>query len=110
MIGYFQGIPVLDTRNLSTVMLVQDQQTVVLGGLIQDSVLEDDTGVPGLMDIPLVGRLFRSDVESRQKRQLLIFITPRILEPHEAALLAREVQNEYSETTRLAGVSSVEEE
>lgn len=110
VIGYFQGIPVLDTRNLETVMLVQNQQTVVLGGLIQDSVLEDDSGVPGLMDIPLVGRLFRSDVDSRKKRQLLIFITPRILEPHEAASLARQMHTEYSETTRLAGVSSAEEE
>lgn len=110
VIGYFQGIPVLDTRSLSTVMLVQDRQTVVLGGLVQDDLLQEDSGIPGLADLPLLGRLFRSDNDSRTKRQLLIFITPRILEPHEAASLSRRIRAEHTETTRLSGVESAGEE
>ena len=62
-------------------MVVWDGQTVVLGGLIREdvSVLEDK--VPFLGDIPVLGHLFRSRVNSRTKRNLLMFVTPRIIDP-----------------------------
>ncbi len=104
VIEYFQNIPVIDERKFSTVMLVQDGHTVVIGGLQQNSIIEDDQGVPLLMDIPLVGRLFRSDVDAKQKRQLLVFVTPRIVECGQAALISRELRNSYSETVRVSGV------
>ncbi len=109
VIDFFQTIPVVDQRTLSTVMLVQDGHTVVIGGLQQESVLEDDTGVPFLMDLPLLGRLFRSDSDSTQKRQLLVFVTPRILGSRQAAELSNELKYEYSEKRRLSGMTSVAE-
>lgn len=109
VIDFFQSIPVLDTRKVSTVMLVQDQHTVVIGGLQQNSILEDDTGVPLLMDLPLVGRFFRSDSDASQKRQLLIFITPHILDSGQAAALANQLGNEYSENLRTTGFRDAEE-
>jgi len=110
VIEFFQGIPVVDERLLSTVMLIQDGHTVVIGGLQQNSIIEDDTGVPLLMHIPFLGRLFRSDNDSTQKRQLLVFITPRILDSSQAAQLSHQFKHEYSETRRLSGVSDLEDE
>ncbi len=109
VIDFFQNIPVIDQRMFKTVMLVQDGHTVVIGGLQQSSIIEDDTGVPWLMDIPIIGRLFRSDVDKKQKRQLLVFVTPRIVECGQAAELSHELRASYSETVRTSGVSSVEE-
>ncbi len=109
VIEYFESVPVVDIRNITTVMLVQDQHTVVIGGLQQNTIIEDDTGVPLLMDIPFVGRLFRSDTDAKQKRQLLVFITPRILDSGQAAQLSHKIRQDYSETVRVSGVSAVEE-
>ena len=109
VIDFFETIPVLDTRKVSTVMLVQDQHTVVIGGLQQNSILEDDSGVPLLMDIPLIGRLFRSDSDTSQKRQLLVFVTPRILDSGQAAALANQIGTEYSESLRTSGVKNAGE-
>lgn len=109
VIEFFNGIPVVDERKFSTVMLVQDSQTVVVGGLQQNSIIESDSGVPFLMDLPLVGRLFRSDADAKQKRQLLVFVTPRIVECGRAAELSNTLRHSYTETVRASGVSSVEE-
>lgn len=109
VVDYFQDIPVLDSRNLSTVMSVQDGHTAVLGGLIQNAVSEDDTGVPILMDIPLLGRLFRSDVDQSQRRQLLVFVTPRVLNSSQSARLSKKMRGEYRETLRTSGLSAAED-
>ena len=109
VIEFFNGIPVVDERKFSTVMLVQDGHTVVIGGLQQNSIIEDDSGVPILMDIPFLGRLFRSDSDTGQKRQLLVFITPRIVDCGQAAQLSHNLRQNYSETVRTSGVSSVED-
>ncbi|MCA8979403.1 MAG: type II and III secretion system protein [Planctomycetes bacterium] len=109
VVDYFQDIPVLDSRNLSTVMSVQDGHTAVLGGLIQNAISEDDTGVPLLMDIPLVGRLFRSDIDQSQRRQLLVFVTPRVLSTTQSARLSKQMRGEYRETLRTSGLSPAED-
>jgi type II secretory pathway component GspD/PulD (secretin) len=109
VIDYFLDIPVVDSRNLSTVMTVADGHTAVLGGLIQRSVMEDDSGIPILMDLPLIGRLFRSDRDSSVRRQLLIFVTPRVVNSSEGARLAGRYRSEYREILRTSGLSSAEE-
>jgi len=109
VIEFFQSVPVVDSRNISTVMLVENQHTAVLGGLIENSVMEDDSGVPLLMDIPLLGRLFRSDVDASARRQLLVFITPRIVDPNQGAALAERYRHDYRETLRASGLTSAEE-
>jgi len=109
VIDYFRTIPVLDARNISTVMAVKNGHTAVLGGLVQNAVSEDDKGVPLLMDIPLVGRLFRSDVDQSQRRQLLVFVTPRVLTTGQSARLSKQLRGDYRETLRTSGLSPAED-
>ena len=76
----FSGIPSIDTNNLITQVLVQDGETVVLGGVYESTDTNTRRAVPVLGDIPVLGRLFRSNSRSEKKKELLVFITPRILD------------------------------
>ncbi len=71
--------PTIDTTKLETQVLVPDGQTVVLGGIFSNNIITSKSKVPLLGDVPILGRLFRRDVTSEDKRELLIFITPRIM-------------------------------
>lgn len=71
--------PTIEITKLETQVLVPDGQTVVLGGIFQNNVLTSQTKIPLLGDIPVIGRMFRRDLNSETKRELLIFITPRIM-------------------------------
>ena len=73
-------VPSIDTRSVETQVLVADGQTVVLGGIYETSRRETINKVPWLGDIPFVGVLFRSKQFENNKAELLIFVTPRILE------------------------------
>jgi general secretion pathway protein D len=66
-------------RLIKTAILAEDQQTIVLGGLIQDDNTGSTQAVPGLSKIPVLGRLFRSDSTSHEKRNLLVFLHPTII-------------------------------
>ena len=69
----------LNKNRLNTNVLVENGETVVLGGIFEQETLNNQTKVPFLGDIPYLGRLFRKDVKSDNKRELLIFVTPRIV-------------------------------
>ena len=73
-------VPSIDTRAVETQVLVEDGQTVVLGGIYETERRETVSKVPFLGDIPAVGVLFRSKQLQNDKSELLIFVTPRILE------------------------------
>jgi type IV pilus assembly protein PilQ len=73
-------VPSIDTRAVETQVLVENGQTVVLGGIYETERRETVTKVPFLGDIPAVGALFRSKQMQNDKSELLIFVTPRILE------------------------------
>jgi len=73
-------VPSIDTRSVETQVLVADGQTVVLGGIYETERRETIKKVPFLGDIPFVGALFRSKTRTENKAELLIFVTPRILE------------------------------
>ena len=73
-------VPSIDTRAVETQVLVADGQTVVLGGIYETERRESIKKVPFLGDIPFVGVLFRSKQQVDNKAELLIFVTPRILE------------------------------
>ena len=73
-------VPSIDTRSVETQVLVADGQTVVLGGIYETERRETISKVPLLGDIPFVGSLFRSKQRTNNKAELLIFVTPRILE------------------------------
>ena len=73
-------VPSIDTRNVQTQVLVKNGQTVVLGGIYETERRETINKVPFLGDIPFVGAAFRSKQNTNNKAELLIFVTPRILE------------------------------
>jgi len=73
-------VPSIDTRSVETQVLVADGQTVVLGGIYETERRETVVKVPFLGDIPFVGAMFRSKQRTDNKAELLIFVTPRILE------------------------------
>ena len=73
------NVPSIDTREISTQVLVNDGQTVVLGGILTTTQREDDTKVPFLGDIPILGHLFKTTDHKDDKDELMIFITPKIV-------------------------------
>ncbi len=73
-------VPSIDTREVSTQVLVGNNETVVLGGVYEQTTLDTVRKVPFFSDLPLVGSLFRARLNSDNKSELLIFITPTILE------------------------------
>jgi type IV pilus assembly protein PilQ len=73
------GTPTIDTRRADTTAMVKDGQTIVMGGLRKREDTIDVTKVPVLGDIPLFGGLFQSETKSKVTRELVVFITPRIV-------------------------------
>jgi type IV pilus assembly protein PilQ len=72
-------VPSIDTREIVTQVLVNDGQTVVLGGILETERRDAEKKVPYLGDIPVLGRLFKNNTTTDNKDELLIFVTPRIL-------------------------------
>ena len=75
-----RGVPPIDTRSVETTVRVDDGETVVLGGIFEQEKVESQDKTPVLGDIPAIGRLFRRDVSQATKRELLLFVTPNILD------------------------------
>jgi general secretion pathway protein D len=71
-------------RSIKTTVLIEDGGIIVLGGLMSDTVTESEDRVPGLGAIPIIGNLFKSRSGSRQKKNLVVFIRPRIMRDAEA--------------------------
>lgn len=69
----------INKNSINTNVLVDNGETVVLGGIFEQQTANSQTKVPFLGDIPYLGRLFRKDIKSDNKRELLIFVTPRIV-------------------------------
>ncbi len=74
------GIPSLSTNEAETELLVNDGNTIVIGGIVKTSTTDSSTGFPLLSDIPVLGHLFRSDKDTEKKNELLIFLTPTIVQ------------------------------
>ncbi len=75
----FAGVPSIVTKEITTQVLVSNGETVVLGGIYEESKVESASKVPFLGDIPFLGVLFRSTVKQEDKQELLIFVTPKII-------------------------------
>lgn len=71
--------PPINKKQATTEMLLRDGETTIIGGIFVDSETEGDEGLPWLMDIPILGNLFKTKSYSKNKSELLIFITPKIL-------------------------------
>jgi type IV pilus assembly protein PilQ len=74
-----QGGIIINTSEADTRVMVEDGQTAVIGGLIRTNDSHVRSGVPVLKDVPLIGMLFRSDDIVKQNRELIIFVTPKII-------------------------------
>jgi MSHA biogenesis protein MshL len=72
--------PVLDIKQSSTLVRMRDGETIVMGGLIQNSSAKATRKIPLLGDIPWLGRLFQGKVNAKQKKELVIFLTPTIVQ------------------------------
>ena len=77
--GAGQQVPSIDTREITTSVIVNDGQTVVLGGILETERRETEKKVPYLGDMPYLGRLFKTTGKTNNKDELLIFVTPKIL-------------------------------
>jgi type IV pilus assembly protein PilQ len=75
----FNGVPSIDKRELQTQVVVNDGETVVLGGIYETEVVNTVTKVPGLGNVPGLGYLFRNRLTRNNNAELLIFVTPKIL-------------------------------
>jgi type IV pilus assembly protein PilQ len=73
------NVPSIDTRSIITQVLVNDGQTVVLGGILETNQRQDETKVPYLGDVPVLGHLFKNTAHKDNKDELMIFITPKIV-------------------------------
>ena len=76
----YNNVPSIDTREIQTKVLVENGQTVVLGGVHEENRIKSSTKVPVLGDLPMVGQVFRNTNRSDTKRELLIFVTPKIVD------------------------------
>jgi len=73
-----QGVPIIDTKEVETQVLVDNGDTVVLGGVLETNKTNAVVRVPFFADLPLVGPLFRSTQVQDTRTELLVFVTPRI--------------------------------
>ena len=93
--------PVFSVRKVSTSVSIYDGSTVVIGGLVREDIQKVNDKVPILGDVPVVGRLFRSKIDQNIKRNLIIFVTARLIDPAGQPLLTTTEDEE--ETATLSG-------
>ncbi len=83
------GNPTIVTKNAETNVIQFDGQTLVIGGLNKETSTDGRTGTPGLLDVPILGWLFKTESKRSEKEDLLIFITPTILQPQASGAAGR---------------------
>jgi len=98
--GLEEGHPTTYKRSAQTTVIVKDGNTVVIGGLIDDNTTNVEYKVPCLGDIPLIGWFFRSRSKSRDKTNLFVFLTPRIIENPAEAKKIYEKKKEQIDTIK----------
>ena len=81
IIGFNASFPIIANRKVDATLRVRDGETIVLGGLFQDTSSETISKLPFLSDIPILGRFFKNKATARQRDEVVFLITPHILEP-----------------------------
>ena len=84
------GSPAFTTREAETTAVVQNGDSLLIGGMIQESTSRGRSGVPYLMDIPVLGRLFRVDTDTVRRIELIIMLTPHVIRSRSESLLVTE--------------------
>jgi type IV pilus assembly protein PilQ len=82
------GNPYIIKKTTETNLIVRNGETIVISGLTKQRTLGGDSGIPGLKDVPFLGWLFKSDDRSQKMEEVLIFITPKILQPYQVSAAA----------------------
>ena len=101
---------VINERSAQTQVAVLDGQTIVIGGLMEDRIIDTVSKVPGLGDLPLLGSLFRRTTKKKVKTELLIFLTPRVAErPDQLEAMSKQVTSNLK-AVRAAGGDGVFQE
>src|SRR6202040_3461446 len=91
--------PIFSTRKVTTSVSVWDGQTVVMGGFMREDVQKTEDRTPIVGDIPIVGRLFRTNVDQHIKRNLIIFVTARLVNPAGQPTNVTEEEEEHETVT-----------
>ena len=100
--------PAINQRNLDTQVAVQSGQTVLLGGMIQDQDGDSRNGVPVLSKIPVLGSLFGSTTKTRQRTELIVLITPRVItNSDEAQQMTQEYEQKFESLAPLRARNAV---
>ncbi len=86
------GIPIIATRRASTEVIVRNGQTVILGGLMQETDVIAESKVPILGSIPLIGELFKSTKTTRRKTELLVMLTPEIVNVYKNGVTKKDLE------------------
>lgn len=89
---YFK-MPIFDRREINTMITVYDGDTVVLGGVASDTTEVLFDKIPVLGDLPFIGRLFQSRYENAEKRNLLVFLTCKLVKPDGTPFFPKEERN-----------------
>lgn len=95
----YEGYPSIRTREVTTKLRLRDGQTFAIGGLIQEDMKSSVNKVPILSEIPILGHLFKYNNESDEKTELVIFITPRIVEDDQVAEVRNNTPSLNTKTT-----------
>jgi type II secretory pathway component GspD/PulD (secretin) len=96
-------VPVTSSKEAQAKVSVRDHDTIILGGLIETDKNKNKSGMPFLMDLPLLGNLFRSSSASETRKELIILIRPTVLPTPEIAALTA-----TAEKNKMPGVRSTE--
>ena len=86
--------PAFSTREAETTVVVQDGDSVLIGGIIDDTITHTRTGIPFLMDIPVFGRMFRTEIDNTDRTELIVLITPYVIRNRDEA---RDVSGEFTD-------------
>ena len=86
------GVPIISTRRAVTEVIVKNGQTVILGGLMQESSVVTESRVPILGSIPIIGELFKSTLKSKKKTELLVMITPQIVDIYNNGIKRKDLE------------------
>jgi type II secretory pathway component GspD/PulD (secretin) len=80
--GFVGGYPVIANRRVDSTLRVNDNQTIVLGGLMREIDSQTLTKLPGLADIPIIGKIFQNKQRTHQRDEVVFLITPHVIYPN----------------------------
>jgi len=89
-----QRVPVIETSNAESTILIKDGTTIIIAGMIKDYKQKTVNKVPVLGDVPVVGHLFKNNTDTVSRTETIVFLTPRIISGHESFLLQRDEQKQ----------------